>query len=131
MAKLGVGVGEEFPVDEAAPKDPSQTNESEPHCGRGWGHHHGRWHFAGHVLFRLAIVGLLIAGVMSFFVRHDIHDGFHGFHPYPHHFFFPFLAIALLAVLVFRRGRHHRHWHHGHAHNGHEHDRPSGDKEGT
>jgi len=136
MAKLGVGVGEEFPVDEAAPKEPTQeTNESQSRCGGGghwhgpghW-HGHGRWHFAGHVLFRLAILGLLIGGALSFFGRHYDHDSFHAIYPYPHHFFFPFFWIALLVALVFWRSRwHHRHWHHGH---GHDHSRGH-DKEGT
>ena len=114
MAKLDVGVGEEFPVDEAKPREPAtETNEPERGCGRGWhGHHHGRWHFIGHVLFRLAILGLLIGGVMSFFRWHDMHDSLHAVYPYPHHFFAPLFWIVLLIALVFWRGHwHHRHWH--------------------
>ena len=128
MAKVGVGVGEEFPVEEAGPSgSASDPNGSKRHCGRGGhGHGHGRWHFAGHVLFRLAILALLIGAVLSFFGRHYDHASLHGFYPYPHHFFFPFfpvLLIGLLLALLWRRGRwHHRHWH----------DEPrGGDREGT
>jgi hypothetical protein len=124
MAKLGVGVGEEFPVDEAAPREPaSETTGAERHCGRGWHRHrHGGWHFAGHVLFRLAILALLIGWVLSFFDPHD-RDHLHGFYPYPHHFFFPVLGIALFLAFAWR----HRSWHHRHWHDGPR----GGDKEGT
>jgi hypothetical protein len=144
MAKLGVGVGEEFPVDEAAPKEPAPESTGSDsggsdsggsgRCGGGhwhgrgpshW-HSHGRWHFAGHVLFRLAILALLIGGALSFFGRHF--DGPHGFAPYPHHhfFFFPFFWIALIVALVFWRGHwRRRHWH------WHDEAARGGDKEGT
>jgi hypothetical protein len=124
MTKLGVGVGEEFPVDDAKMREaPSQEDGAQTYCGRGWhGHHHGRWHFGWHVLFRLAILGLLIGGVMSFFGWHDLHDPIHAAYPYPHHFFAPVFWIVLLVALVFWRGAWHRH---------HWHDHPRGDREGN
>jgi hypothetical protein len=74
----------------------------------------------------LAILGLVIGGVLSFFGRHF--DGPHRFAPYPHHFFFPFFWIAALVALVFWRGR----WHRRHWHQGPWRDEPGGhDKEGT
>ena len=125
MAKFGIGVGEEFPVDEAAPSESAgDPDGSGRHCGRGRHlHGHGRWHFAWHVLFRLALLALLIGAIMSFFGGDYDHGHLRGFYPYPHHFFFPVLLVALLLAFAWRRGRwHHRHWH----------DTPRGDgREGT
>ena len=113
MAKFGVGVGEEFPVDEPA-QPPQQSRER--YCGRH-GHRLGWLHLSLHVLFRVAIIVLVIAAAVSLFRPHPY--GPDGFHPYPHHFLFPFfpvLLIVLVLAFVRRRGfyRRRRHWHDEH-----------------
>ena len=126
MAKFGVGVGEEFPVDEPA-KSETPNSKGSGRCG--WRGHHrnhrfGWLHFGLHVVFRLAIIGLVIAAAVSLFEPHHFADSPHGY-PYHHHMlFFPFLLIGLLLLFAFRR--HHHHWHR------HWHDEPRGpDGEGA
>jgi len=120
MAKIGVGVGEEFPVDEANKAEPPPEGGGPRHAC-GWGGGWGRlgWvHFTLFVLLRLAIIALVVGAAWSLFHPYPFAYGPYGYRPYPHHFFFPFfpvLLIALFAVFLLRRGHRHRwrHWHDG------------------
>jgi hypothetical protein len=121
MAKFGVGVGEEFPVDEPSKTEP-QTQGPERPCGPcGFGYRSGGRHFT-HVLFRVAIIALVIAGIASLFRPHfyPYAYGPYGYYPYPHHFFFfpffPVLLIGLFILFAWRGGRHRRwrRWHDEH-----------------
>ena len=122
MSKIGIGVGEEFPVEDA------KTPPAPPPGGPGGGgreHRHGRWHGSLHILTRVAFLALVIAAIVWMFTPHYSFQGPYaqlpprGFYPYPHHFFFfPFFPILLIALFAFawrRRGchryHHHHHWH--------------------
>jgi hypothetical protein len=109
MAKIGVGVGEEFPVDDAQP--PKSPPPGEPPPREPW-HHRGGWHFALHVLARVALIALLIGGIAWLFSGHGFHGyayGPYAFHPMYHRgFFFPFFPVLLIVLLVgFAFRRHH------------------------
>src|SRR5882762_5515378 len=122
MAKFGIGVGEEFPVDEAAPPNPPPPDDDERHRRR----RHGRWHSVLHLLTRVAVLALIVSAIVWMFRPHGFYAGPYApyaFHPYPHHFFFPFFPVLLIvALIVFARRRHgcygmRHHWHH-HEHRG-------------
>lgn len=109
MPKIDIAAGEEFPASEP----PAIPPESGPP------RHRFRWHFALHLLTRLAFLALLIGALVWMF--HGYGEPVSGYGPYaarPHHFFFPFLLLLLL-IFAFRRGRHchygywhrMRHWH--------------------
>ena len=109
MSKFGIGVGEEFPVDDAPPpKTPPE--------GENWRPRHSGWHFFFHVVAKLALVALVIGGL--FWLFHAPGYGyFHGpyaFTPYPHHFFFfPFFPILFLVLLIGFAFRRHHHYGYG------------------
>jgi hypothetical protein len=113
MAKFGVGVGEEFPVDEPSKKDaPAET--AGPGRGCGWRADWGRlgWlHVTLAVLLRVAIIGLLIAVAWSLFHPYPYAYRPYGYHPYSHHFFFPFFPLLLIVLFAFAwRGGRYRRW---------------------
>ena len=76
MSKLNVGVGEEFPLDEAA----SDHREGRHHRGRhrhghhGWGHHHmhHHGHHHGHRRFWRLPFLLLGIGLIALIVQHRL-----------------------------------------------------------
>ena len=115
MSKFGIGVGEEFPVRDAAPRNAAPP---EGDCG----HRYGRWHRVFHWALRLTFLALMVSAIVFLLRPHEFGAGFHGpyaFHPGHHHVFFPILLIVLLALFAWRRGGgHHRHWHH-HPHRDH------------
>lgn len=123
MAKFGIGVGEEFPVDDAAPRNSSASQSENPD-----NEHRGHWrgHRFLHLATRLAFLALIVAFIVWMFVPHGHMHGFAGpyaFYPYHHHFFFPFFPVLLLVLLLGFAFRHrhfchgsHR-WHRGHRHN--------------
>jgi len=119
MSKIGIGIGEDFPVEDAKtpPIPPPDGPQSDDARRRHW-----RWRFFLHVLTRIAFIALIIAAIVWMFSPHYFSPGPYahlppyGYYPYPHHFFFPFFPILLIAFFVFawrRRGcyGHHRHWH--------------------
>src|SRR5258706_2891751 len=119
MAKFGIGVGEEFPVDEAAPPNPPPPDNDEERKRR---RRHWRLHWVLHLLTRVALIALIVSGIVWLFRPHYFYPGPYApyaFHPYPHHFFFPFfpclLVLLLFAVLRRRHGcygmPHHLHHH--------------------
>lgn len=74
MSKLNVGVGEEFPLDEA--QSPDRHNHR--HCGHGrWRHHHmhhhghGRHHHGHRGFWRVSIL-LLGIGLIALIVQHKL-----------------------------------------------------------
>src|SRR5437660_1103341 len=97
MSKFGVGVGEEFPVEDAKP--PQSGGPEQPERRRHW-----RGHHLLHVLTRLALIALMISAIAWLFRPH------YAFYPdpyfpyaaygYPHHFFFPFFPVLLVAILL-------------------------------
>ena len=113
MSKFGICVGEEFPIDDAAPRPPSEP-DGETHCRRG------RWHRVFHWAARLTFLALMVSAIV-WLLRPREFDGVHGpymFHPGHHHVVFPFLLLALLFLVAWRRGRHHHHHWHRHPHRG-------------
>ena len=118
MSKIGIGVGEDFPVQDATPGDPDGNDAERHHCRR---------RYVLHVLTRIVLIGLIIAAIFWMFSPHYFHGGPYAslapyrYHPYPHHFFFPFFPLLLIALFAFawrRRGcyRHHHHRHDGRRH---------------
>jgi hypothetical protein len=72
MSKLNVGVGEEFPLDEA--QGPDRHNHR--HCGHGrWRHHHmhhhGHHHHGHRRFWRLPFL-LLAIGLIALIVQHKL-----------------------------------------------------------
>lgn len=128
MSKIGVGVGEEFPVDDAKvpPTPPPGGNDGNEPERRYW-----RRRFFLHLLTRIAFIALVIAAIVWMFSPHYFYPGPYahlppfGYYPYSHHFFFPLFPILLIAFFAFawrRRGcyGYHRHW--GGHRRGHYHD---------
>ena len=118
MAKFGIGVGEEFPVDE--PPNPPPLDGDEEHKRR----RHWRLHHWLHLLTRVAVLALIVSAIVWLFrAPHFYPYAADAVRPYPHHFFFPFFPILLIVLLIaFARRRHgcygmRRHWHH-HEHRG-------------
>lgn len=114
MTKFGIGVGEEFPVDDAAPRGPQGSQDA-----RG-DHRHGLRHRLFHGVRRLTFLALLVSAIVWLLRSLDV-AGPHGpyaFHPGPHHVFFPVLLIVLLVAAAWRHHRHHHHHWHDHHHRG-------------
>ena len=116
MAKYGIGVGEEFPVDEPKNPPPPEDDDERSKMRRRWRRHHFL-----HVLTRIALIALIITGIAWLFRPHYFSPGPYApyaFYPYPHHFFFPFFPVLLIVLLLFawRRGGCHGMRHHGHDH---------------
>jgi hypothetical protein len=118
MTKIGIGVGEEFPVDDATTPPAPPTGHSNDDDGR---RRHWRRRFLLHILTRVAFIALVVAAIVWMFSPHYFYPGPYanlpGYYPRPHHFFFfplfPILLIGFFA-LAWRRGGchgHHRHWH--------------------
>ena len=113
MAKFGIGVGEEFPVDEARPPEPPPPNELERRR-RHW----RRFRFL-HLLTRIAVLALIVSGIVWLFRprAYFYPDPYLlPYGPYPHHFFFPFFPLLLIGLLIavawHRRGCYGMHrWH--------------------
>src|SRR3981081_1067961 len=114
MAKFGIGVGEEFPVDE--PPNPPIPDDDDERRRR----HHWRLHHWLHLLTRVAVIALIISAIVWLFrAPHFYPYAADAVRPYPHHFFFPFFPILLIVLLIaFERPRHahHRMRHHWHPH---------------
>jgi hypothetical protein len=117
MAKYGIGVGEEFPVDEPNNPPPPEDDDERRKMRRRWRRHHFL-----HLLTRIALIALVITGIAWLFRPHYFSPGPYApyaFYPYPHHFFFPFFPVLLIGLLIafaWRRGgcygmRHHWHDH--------------------
>jgi len=75
MSKIGIGVGDEFPLDESRPGEDRHAWREE-HRARHWRHHHGRHHHGHHHprhhgLGRLAFL-LVIAGTVALIVEHQL-----------------------------------------------------------
>lgn len=113
MAKFGIGVGEEFPVDE--PANPPPPNDDEERRRR----HHWRLHHWLHLLTRVTVLALIVSAIVWMFrAPHFYPYAGDAVRPYPHHFFFPFFPILLIVLLIAFARRSHgcygmrRHWHH-------------------
>lgn len=116
MAKFGIGVGEEFPVDEAAPARPDDDEERKR--GRQWRLHH--WL---HLLTRVALIALIVSAIVWLFRPRGFYPGPYApyaVHLYPYHFLFPIFPVLLIVLLIAFARRHHgcyggrRHWHDEH-----------------
>jgi hypothetical protein len=121
MAKLGVGVGEEFPIGEPPRKTPEETEQERAQRRRHWRQHH----VLG-LITRIAAIALIVSLIVWMFVPHGhvaVADGPRDFYHYGHHYFFPFPLLLILLFVLAWRGfvRHgHRHWHrHGPRHDHH------------
>ena len=69
MSKLNVGVGEEFPLDEAANPEEHHHHRCGPH-GR-WRHHHMHHHHHARRFWRLPFL-LLAIGLIALIVQHKL-----------------------------------------------------------
>ena len=114
MTKIGVGVGEEFPVDEPPPPKPDPERDAALEAReRYWRRHHYL-----HVATRVAFIALIAALIVWMFVAPlyvaPIAASGAVHHP---HFFFPFFPLLLILLFAFawrrRAGCHygHHHWH--------------------
>ena len=123
MAKFGIGVGEDFPVDEPKPGETPQPDGARRSCaGRrhGWRGHHrfGFLPFLFRILFVVAVIGAVsFLFHPHFYPWYPAPYSYGGYYPYAPHFgfFFPGLLIFVLVILAFRHGHHHHHdhWHRG------------------
>ena len=115
MTKFGIGVGEEFPVEEPPPGRPDPEREA----ALAARDRYRRQHHYLHVATRIAVIALLVAFIVWMFVPHPYITapgavGGYGFH---RHFFFPFFPLLLILLFAFawrrRAGCHYRyrHWH--------------------
>ena len=69
MSKIGIGVGDEFPLDE-----PQGDRRAFDYRGRHWRHHHGHHHYHGHRqrgFGGLAFL-LVLAGTVGLIVEHQL-----------------------------------------------------------
>ena len=112
MSKFGVGVGEEFPVEDPEGLGPKPLTEEEKALRLRF----MKRHFWLGLVIRLAFVGML-AGSMVWLFRNNHFDQT-AFAAHHHHGFFPFFPFLLLMMfLMFAYRRHH--WHgYGHCHRG-------------
>ena len=116
MAKFGIGVGEEFPVDEPPPRNPAESDADYAERRRYW-----RQHYYLHLATRLAVIALIVAFIVWMFIPPPmvtVPDGAHAYYGYHRHFFpFPLLFILLFVLawraIGHRRWHHHHHWHDG------------------
>ena len=120
MSKIGVGVGEEFPVQDPPPPLPPPSDDERRRMERHW-----RWRRWLHVATRVAFLVLVLAAIVWMFTgSHYAVPGTAAgaVRPYAHHFLFPFFPIFLLLLFAFawrrgcgwRRGWHRHHYHHHH-----------------
>ena len=114
MAKFGIGVGEEFPINEPPGRGPSESEADYAERRRHW-----RRHYWLHVATtRIAVIALIVAFIVWMFIPQPmpvLPDGARGYYGYRHHFFpFPLLMILLFALAW--RALAHRRWHHHHHH---------------
>src|SRR5215831_8168445 len=98
MTKFGVGVGEEFPVEDAKPAEPPPPDEGAEQRWRRW-RRHGFFHF----LARLALIALVVAAIVwlsgpRVYVYPDPYLLPYGPYPYARHFFFPFFPLLLVGL---------------------------------
>ena len=104
MAKIGVGVGEEFPVNEPPPHPPDPDRDAVLEARRRY------WrsrHYL-HIATRVAIIALIAAFIVWLFLPHaDVAppNAANAYPYYRHFFFFPFfpLILILLFALAWRR----------------------------
>ena len=122
MAKFGIGVGEEFPVDDAKTPNPPPSDPDDQ--GRKM-RRHWRRHRVLHFVTRVALFALIVSGIAWLFRPHYFYGPYapYAFHPYAHHVFFPFVPVLLIAVFLAFAWRRHgcygmrRHWHDEHGGN--------------
>src|SRR5690242_18783361 len=98
MSKIGIGVGEEFTVEDPPPPPPPPSEEERERRERHW-----RWHRWLHLATRLAFLALIVSGIVWLFAgpHYAMSDAAGAVRPYPHHFFFPFFPILLLLLFAF------------------------------
>ena len=118
MAKFGIGVGEEFPVNEPPARNASESDADYAERRRYWRQHHYL-----HLATRLAVVALIVSFIVWMFIPHPpmpmpMPAGMHGPYGFHHHFFFPFPLLLIVLFVLAWRGFGRRHWHHHH----HRHD---------
>jgi len=111
MPKLGIGVGEEFPVGDPPPNAPEPERR----------HRRSGWHFAFHILLKVAAIALVIGLIgWMFYGFGGAWHGPYAYYPGWHgHFFFPFFPLLLVLLLIFTFRRRHyygygcemRRWH--------------------
>jgi|HubBroStandDraft_2_1064218.scaffolds.fasta_scaffold299385_2 hypothetical protein len=102
MSKYGIGVGEEFPVDEPPNSPPEKVDET-----RKRSRSRRRYRFF-HLLTRIALITLVISAIACLFGPHYYYPGSYApyrsypypYYSYPHHFFFPFFSLLLIAILI-------------------------------
>ncbi|HEY5237946.1 MAG TPA: hypothetical protein VIJ62_06145 [Rhizomicrobium sp.] len=102
MSKYGIGVGEEFPVDESPNSPPENINEARMRSRYRRSHHFYR------LLARIALITLVISMIACLFGPHYYYpDSFvtyrsypNPYFVYPHHFFFPLFSMLLVAILI-------------------------------
>ena len=73
MSKIGIGVGDEFPLDESRPQQDRHAwkHERARHWRHHHGHHHHGHHHRRHGFGRLAFL-LVVAGIVALIVQHQI-----------------------------------------------------------
>jgi nitrate reductase NapE component len=76
VSKIGIGIGEDFPVEDAKtpPIPPPDGPGSDDARRRHW-----RWHFFLHLVTRIAFIALIIAAIVWMFSLHYFSPG-----PYAH-----------------------------------------------
>ena len=103
MSKYGIGVGEEFPVDEPANPSPPESDDD-----RRKRRSRRRGYSFLHVITRIVLITLVISAIACLFGPHYYYpDSFapyrsypYPYYPYPHHFYFPFFSVLLVVVLI-------------------------------
>ena len=100
MSKVGIGVGEEFPLGDPPPDPPEPERR----------YRHGGWHVALHIGLRIALIALVIAVIAWMFTGFGAYAGHGPYAYYPgwhRHFFFPFFPLFLVLLLIFAFRRRH------------------------
>jgi hypothetical protein len=115
MTKYGIGVGNEFPVDESHNPPPPENDDERWERRRRW----HRYRFF-RLLMWAGLITLIVCAIACPFQPHYFYPGPiapYTYYPYPYsyHFLFSFIPVLLVAVLIafaWRRGGYcmRRHW---------------------